>query len=266
MNKIEKIGSAKKLSDRSNNNLAEDVALGGEDVPLYKKVKKFIIRKITNNVWLPGACIPSENIIVKEMGVSRSTVSRALRELTMEGFLDRVQGVGTFVTTKTPPIALLEIKSISEEILERGGVYSCDVLLLRKEIADDEIADAFHFPVGSPVFHSILVHRDSGKPVQLAERYVNPFLAPDYLKQDFTTITPSNYLIPLGPLEEVEHIIEAVMPDNETQRLLGISAEDPCLVLHRRTWSSNVVVTKAKFTYPSSRIKLGSRFKPNFYK
>lgn len=67
-------------------------------------------------------------------------------------------------------------------------------------------------------------------------------------------------------LEEAEHIIEAVIPDNETQRLLEISAEDPCLVLHRRTWSSNVVVIKTKFNYPSSRIKLGSRFKPNFYK
>ena len=67
-------------------------------------------------------------------------------------------------------------------------------------------------------------------------------------------------------LEEAEHIIEAVIPDNEPQRLLEISAEDPCLVLDRKTWSSNVVVIKAKFTYLSSRIKLGSRFKPNFYK
>ncbi len=67
-------------------------------------------------------------------------------------------------------------------------------------------------------------------------------------------------------LEEPEHIIEAVIPDNETQRLLEISAEDPRLVLHRRTRSSTVVVIKAKFTYPSSKIKLGSRFKPNFYK
>ncbi len=67
-------------------------------------------------------------------------------------------------------------------------------------------------------------------------------------------------------LKEAGNIIEAVIHDNETQRLLEISAEDPCLVLYSRTWSSNVVVIRAKFTYPSSRIKLGSQFKPNFYK
>ncbi|MCQ4034039.1 GntR family transcriptional regulator, partial [Klebsiella pneumoniae] len=41
--------------------------------------------------------IPSEAELVAQFGFSRMTINRALRELTDEGLLVRLQGVGTFV-------------------------------------------------------------------------------------------------------------------------------------------------------------------------
>ena len=231
-------------------------------MPLFQKVKNYIIQKIETGEWKPSMCIPSENEIVGFLGVSRSTVSRAFRELTMEGYLVRIQGVGTFVASQRPSSALLEIRSISEEIIERGGQHSCEVLLLAKETANMDLARAFHLPEWSPIYHSIIVHRDSGTPVQIEERFVNPAFAPDYLKQDFTSITPSEHLFQMGKLTEAEHIIETVMPDEKTQRLLEIPAGEPCLVLHRRTWSAPLVASKAALIYPGSRTKLGGRFSP----
>ncbi|KHG49472.1 histidine utilization repressor domain protein [Enterobacter hormaechei subsp. xiangfangensis] len=47
---------------------------------------------------------------------ARMTINRALRELTDEGLLVRLQGVGTFVAEPKGQSALFEIRSIADEI------------------------------------------------------------------------------------------------------------------------------------------------------
>jgi len=125
------------------------------------------------------------------------------------------------------------------------------------------MATAMNLPAGAPVYHSIILHRNRAAPVQLENRSVNPNLAPEYLKQDFTALTPRHYLLGLAPETEVEHVIEAVMPDEQTRVLLDMEAGDPCRVLNRRTWTYDLVATKSRFTHPASRHRLGSRFKPS---
>ncbi|STR46286.1 Histidine utilization repressor [Klebsiella oxytoca] len=65
--------------------------------PFYEKVKQAISEKIHSGVWRPHDRIPSEAELVAQFGFSRMTINRALRELTDEGLLVRLQGVGTFV-------------------------------------------------------------------------------------------------------------------------------------------------------------------------
>ena len=228
---------------------------------LFQQVKNFIIERIESGEFPPRGRIPSENDLVKSLGVSRMTAHRAMRELTADGILVRVQGVGTFVAASKPQSALLEIRSISDDIARRGGKHSSDVLLLVEEVASRAVADSMDIPRESPVFHSIIVHRDDGRPVQLADRYVNPAVAPRYLEQDFTKITPSEYLFQMRPLTEAEHIIEAVMPDRQTRKLLEIEPNEPCLLVRRRTWCGDLVATKARLFHPGSGFQLGGRFK-----
>lgn len=229
--------------------------------PLYQQVKEYILEQIESGSWLPNSRVPSENELVEQMGVSRMTANRALRELTNAGRLVRIQGVGTFVAPLKPQGALLEIKSISDEIVEWGGRHTCEVILLTEEKVDGKLAEAMELAIGAPVFHSILVHKDNERPVQHSDRYVNPAVAPNYLRQDFTQITPNQYLLSVAPVQEAEHIIEAALPDREIQKLLKIGPKEPCIVQHRRTWSFNVVATRSILTYPGSRYRLGGRFK-----
>jgi GntR family histidine utilization transcriptional repressor len=230
--------------------------------PLYQQVKDHILAKIASGRWPPDTRIPSENQLVAEMSVSRMTVNRALRELTGEGRLVRLQGVGTFVAHPKPLTTLYEIRSISEEIRQWGGRHSCDVHLLAEEKAFPELAAAMGIALGTAVFHSLIVHRDRQSPVLLDDRYVNPAAAPEYLGQDFTRITPTAYLLRTVPVTDAEHIIEALMPDKGTRSLLEMPAAEPCLVLHRQTWLGREVVTHSRFTYPGSRYRIGGRFKP----
>ena len=230
--------------------------------PLYQQVKDYILERIHKGHWTPDMKIDSENSLVETMGVSRMTVNRALRELSAEGKLVRLQGVGTFVARQKPQSELLEIRSIDREIKDQGGKHSCDIHLLQQEEASPEVASDMGIESSAPVYHAVMVHKNNGIPIQLADRYINPTVAPNFLKQDFTQITPSDYLMGISPAMEVEHVIEAVMPGSWIRDLLEISRKEPCLILHRRTWVNGVVATRNNFIYPGSRHKIGSRFIP----
>ncbi len=65
-------------------------------VPPYARVKQALKDGLSEGRWHAGDLMPSEAELVAQFGVSRMTVSRALRELLAEGLVDRVQGVGTF--------------------------------------------------------------------------------------------------------------------------------------------------------------------------
>ncbi|MDJ0948886.1 MAG: histidine utilization repressor [Alphaproteobacteria bacterium] len=238
------------------------LATGSTAVPLYQQVKDFITARIESGDWPPGCRIPSENDIVASLGVSRMTAHRAVRELSAEGRLDRVQGVGTFVAARREPSALLEIRSIAREIAERGGSHSATVISADREAANDEAARMMQLAPEALVFHVVVVHRENGRPIQLEDRYVNPGVAPKFLDQDFTRITPSQYLTDHVTATEVEHVIEARRPEGAEYKLLEIDRYEPCLVLRRRTWSLSRVVTRVKLVHPGNLYRLGGRFKP----
>lgn len=231
-------------------------------IPLFQQVKDYIIGQIESGKWPPDTRIPSENELIDKLSISRMTIHRALRELTSEGYLTRAQGLGTFVAVPKAQSALLTIRPISDEISKRGAVHTAEVHLLTAEKADLEIAKALGLEPGAMVYRSVIVHHADGLPVQLADRYVNPLVAPDFIKQDFTKITPSHYLFQVGPLTKAEHIFEAIMPDRRTRTLLKIGASEPCLLLIRRTWIHERVASRARLIHPGSRFKIGGIFTP----
>ncbi|MFJ3483761.1 histidine utilization repressor [Pseudomonas sp. NPDC090202] len=230
----------------------------------YRQAKDFVHGKLASGEWKPGDLIPSENRLVLELGMSRMTVNRALRELSEEGRLVRVSGVGTFVAQNKPQSNLLQITNIADEILARGHRYHCQVLSLAREAASMPIASALSLPTGASVYHLLCVHFEEDVAVQLEDRYVNPQSAPAFLDQPFgDDLQSARYLLQIIQPDEMEHIVEASHPSAEERKHLQIEAEEPCLVLMRRTWNSGNVVTYVRLIHPSSRYRLGSRLPVN---
>ena len=230
---------------------------------LYERVKAFVRGKTRCGSWKPGDRIPSENELVRVLGVSRMTVNRALRELSEQGELVRRGGVGTFVAEPRPQSTLLRIARIGQEIRARGHRYDWSVTLKKAEKATADIAAAFDLPAGSTLFHLVCVHRENGVPVELEDRYVNPVCAPRFLEQSFEAIPPSQYLLDVIPADEIEHIVDAILPSARDAQLLKLGKSEPCLLLTRRTWAANTTVTFARLLHPASRYRLGCRFKPS---
>ncbi|TMO72303.1 histidine utilization repressor [Pseudoalteromonas sp. S3785] len=225
--------------------------------PKFAQIKQFIVDKIKNGAWQENQRVPSENELSSQFSVSRMTARRALSELTDAGILTRSQGLGTFVASFKSQSSLLEIKNIADEVKERNGHYSCSVHVLESINAIAPIAIALGVEVDSVVYRSVLVHNENDKPLQVEERFVNPALAAGYLQQDFSTLTPHEYLSSVAPLTQARHTVEAVMPNSQMCQWLNLYNEEPCLQVIRRTWSTKGIVSFARLVSPGSKYRLG---------
>jgi len=234
---------------------------GNAPAPLYQKVKQHVQQKIADGSLPAGARVPSEQELVRELGVARMTANRALRELAAQGAIVRVAGVGSFVAEETPRSTLLHIANIAEEIRQRGHDHHFKLIDVTEEPAPPDAAQALQLLPNSRVFHLRGVHFENDVPVQLEDRYVNPRVAPTFLEQDFRRELPSAWLVRTVPYDQIEHTVDALLPTAEQARWLHMSAQQPCLVLTRRTWRRNTVVTWVHCMHPATRYRLGSRFR-----
>ncbi len=140
--------------------------------------------------------LPSENELVTALGVSRMTVHRALRELTSEGYLLRIQGVGTFVAPPKPQSALIEINNIASEIRRArqppprarscSGKDNAADAGARSSPSNSRGADLS--PIRSSSTSKTTCRSNSRSASSM------PTLAPDYHRQDFASTTTYDYL------------------------------------------------------------------------
>jgi GntR family histidine utilization transcriptional repressor len=228
-------------------------------IPRYQQIKNFILDAIEKGDYLPHSQIPTEHALADQFAVSRMTVNKAIRDLVQVGLLIRTAGQGTYVTDLKAESPLQNINNIADEVRSRGRQYHSVVIRLEEQTAHEWVAVQLGVRVGTSVFHSLIVHYEDKMPLQLEERYINPDWAPEYLAQDFTQCTPNEYLNQNCPLTDVEHIVEAIMPDATVAGLLEMKQTEPCLLLQRRTWSKQHLISFAQLTHPGSRYKLRSQ-------
>lgn len=227
----------------------------------YRSIKQFILKQLASGALKSGARVPSEYDLVQKFDVSRMTANRALRELADEGLLVRIAGVGSFVAEQRVHSHPLEIRNIAHEIHTRGHEHRTRVVLLESVSAPYDIAGRCGVSTGAKLDHSVLVHFEGDAPLQVEDRYVNPLVVAGYLKNDFSKITPHEFLMQVAPLQRAEHTVRAVAPDARIRRLLKLSKTEPCLLIRRRTWAHDRIATIADLFHPGARYELTGAFR-----
>ena len=228
--------------------------------PIFQSIKDHLLAGIHAGEWQEGDAIPSEQALAALFGVSRMTVNRAVRELTAEQVLFRIQGSGTYVAQHKYQSTLVDIKNIAEEVRARGHVHSSELHLLERGKASELLALQFNVALKQLLFHTVIVHFENALPIQVEDRWVNPAVAPDYLRQDFLQKTPNEYLVQVAPLQGVNYSIEALKPPADIAEMLKMSASESCLVLKRRTLSKSVVASVVTMWHPGSRYQFAGSF------
>jgi DNA-binding transcriptional regulator YhcF (GntR family) len=70
-------------------------------IPKYIKVKEAILGDIRSGVLNPGDRLPIRDELSKKFAVTRTTIEKAMNELTCSGVLEASRRLGTFVSKKT---------------------------------------------------------------------------------------------------------------------------------------------------------------------
>ncbi|WP_270179841.1 GntR family transcriptional regulator [Alkalihalobacillus sp. CinArs1] len=89
---------------------------------LYLQIKDILIDRIQSGAWKANELIPTEQELIKEFGVSRTTIRQAITVLVQNGLLEKKQGRGTVVKPQQLVGNLGQLKGFAEEVMDRGSV------------------------------------------------------------------------------------------------------------------------------------------------
>lgn len=109
--------------------------------PLYVQLESALLGHITQRGLKPGDRLPTEHEIADTYGVSRQTIRQALTRMVADGFVDRVQGSGSFVAKPRPSHQSL-LTSFTQNMRAQG--YDP-----RRKLVQSRLVDSLPEP-GSP--------------------------------------------------------------------------------------------------------------------
>ncbi len=87
-------------------------------LPLYEQVKEQIKNKIISNELKAGEILPSIRSLAKDLRISVITTKNAYEELEREGYVETIQGKGTYVANKNTELIKEEQLQKIENLIE----------------------------------------------------------------------------------------------------------------------------------------------------
>jgi GntR family transcriptional regulator, histidine utilization repressor len=209
----------------------------------FRDVMAEILHRITEGPWGPGTLLPGEVELAEAFGCSRTTMNRALREVSELGFLDRKRKAGTRVRMAPIRQARFEMPIVRAEVEKTGASYR--YALVSREIlaAPDWLRARMNLSVGSEVVHLVCLHFANGEAFQLEDRWINGAALPHALQQDFAEIGPNEWLVATVPFSEVEISFAAVAADAAIVTHLDHKIGEPVFCVERATWWQNAAIT-----------------------
>lgn len=107
--------------------------------PLYYQLAEIIINDIKEKNLQENDRILTEREYCEKYNLSRSTVRQAIAYLEKKGYIYKVQGCGTFVSSRVMKQKLLKFYSFTEEVKKQGKTPSSKILSFKEKKADEKI-------------------------------------------------------------------------------------------------------------------------------
>ncbi|WP_423188669.1 PLP-dependent aminotransferase family protein [Alkalibacterium sp. f15] len=177
-----------------------------ETMPLYQKIMLLTEEKIKSGELVPGTRLPSERKLAEALNVNRSTVIRAMEELTAQGVLMRKKGSGTYVNPdkwglQTKPLINWGT-SLTNESLKRKSAYEQAAEKLRDK-KPGEILDLSKGVLPSDLLPELQSPRLSWKELVQQEKEQTPRNTGIYsLRESVQAYLSKTYQMTV-PLEEI---------------------------------------------------------------
>lgn len=225
------------------------------DLPSWRRIRADLLRNIQAGVWKPGDHIPNEVDLAQIYACTRSTVSRALRDLADSGFLVRKRKSGTRVAPNPTRKAPLDVPVIRDAIEKSGAVHGYRLIGARLDTAPDRALRALGLEDEGVLFHVQALHLADGRPHQFEDRWLNPAAAPGILAANLEERPVDEWLLEFAPLTTASIFIEAVPAMGDAARHLAASTGQALLMIERTSFRLNAPLGLLHlFHHPGYRI------------
>lgn len=134
--------------------------------PLADQAAELLLDRVRSGVWPLDHRLPGEQALATELGVGRSTVREAIRQLAGRGVLDSRQGSGVYVVST-------DTADDWDEVLRRGEIV--DVLEVRAALEAEAagLAAARRTPADLRAMTTALSRRGQVPPTSSSAEYVD---------------------------------------------------------------------------------------------
>ena len=143
----------------------------GAGVPLHRQLFLVLYDEIARGAIAPGDALPTEQSLCDQFGVSRITVRRALADLAEQGYIERRQGVGSFVRQLDRSDEAPLSGSYMDNLRQTQFQTSADVVEHDSRMPPTTIGDALG---GAEMLHILRVRRErrTREPLMITEAWL----------------------------------------------------------------------------------------------
>ena len=192
--------------------------------------------------WVPGDQIPGEQELCALYRVSRTVVRQALRELELEGVINRSKGKGTFISLPKISEGLVQkLTGFYQDMLERGLKPVTKVLHQNVTPANEKVTRFLNINPGKEVIDILRLRFINSELIQLVTTYIPYEICPALATVDLTDRSLYEFLQTECSVQIANgcRYIEAVLANEYEAELLGIEHGAPLLMLDSISCSEN---------------------------
>jgi GntR family transcriptional regulator len=211
-------------------------------IPYYIQLMAILKEKVQAGIWVPGEQIPGEQELCTLYRVSRTVVRQALRELELEGVINRRKGKGTFISLPKISEGLVhKLTGFYQDMVERGLKPVTKVLHQDVTPANEKVARFLNIQPGDQVIDILRLRYVDSEPIHLVTTYIPFEICPALATVDLTNRSLYEFLeTECGSLiAKGKRYIEAVLADENEAELLGIERGAPLIMLDSISYSEN---------------------------
>ena len=212
----------------------------------WTDVRDEIRARIQNRTYVAGDKLPRDEDIALELGCARTTVHRAMQDLSQIGLVERKRKGGTQVRTDPVTRATFDIPITRCEVEQRGSKYGYQLISRTLENSPLPVMARFGIQQPAKMLHIKALHLADTRPYIFEDRWVDTRSTPDILNFDLNLESANEWLVRNKPYSRVDVRFYAMNAEGESAEHLATNAGNALLVIERTTWIGQDPITSVQ--------------------
>ena len=209
----------------------------------WTDVRDEIRARILNRTYAPGDRLPRDEDIAQEFGCARTTVHRAMQDLTQAGLVERKRRGGTHVLSDPVTRATFDIPITRREVEQRGSKYDYQLIRRSVEMTPLTIMARFGMTSAIKMLRVKALHLADNRPYIFEDRWIDLRSTPAIMEVDLTRQSANEWLVHNKPYSRLDMRFSAMSAEGENARYLEAPEGSALFVIERTTWIGTAPIT-----------------------